>query len=94
VNDLLADVDRGAEGLQRNLHDIDGPHHACAEAARLQKQYSLGGYGIVGLVNFWVVEDSRGHITSIACSVGGVGKFEPSVVHPVPWEQFIDSMRI
>jgi hypothetical protein len=41
MDDLLADVDRGAKGIERNLHDIDGPHNAGAEAARLEKENPL-----------------------------------------------------
>ena len=36
VDDLLAHVDRRAEGLQRDPDNINGPHHPGAESARLQ----------------------------------------------------------
>jgi len=38
VDDFFADVDGGAEGLQRNPDDIDSSHHSGAEPTRLQKQ--------------------------------------------------------
>ena len=42
MNDFLADVDRRAKGIQRNLDDVDGTHNTCAKAARLEKKNSLG----------------------------------------------------
>ena len=42
VDDLLADVDRRAERLQRNANDVDGAHHAGAKASRLQQKKGLG----------------------------------------------------
>ena len=41
MDDLFADVDRGAKGLQRNPDDIDGPHHARAEPAGFQQKYAF-----------------------------------------------------
>ena len=35
VDDLVADIDRRSVFLKRAIDDLDGPHHAGAEAARL-----------------------------------------------------------
>ncbi len=42
MDDLLADVNRRPEGLERDADDVDGAHHAGAEATRLQQKHSLG----------------------------------------------------
>ena len=44
VHDLLADVDGGAVLLERPLDGLDGPVDACAVAAGLGHQDSLGGH--------------------------------------------------
>ena len=41
VNNLLAHVDRCAEGIERNLHDVDRANHARAKASRLEEKNSL-----------------------------------------------------
>jgi hypothetical protein len=38
VNDLLTDVNRRAEGLERDLDHVDRPDHSRAESAGLQKK--------------------------------------------------------
>jgi hypothetical protein len=38
VDNLFADVNGGAEGLQRNPDDVDCSHHSGAESTRFQKQ--------------------------------------------------------
>jgi hypothetical protein len=42
MNDFFTDIDRRAKGIQRNLHDINGPHDTGTEAARLEKKNPLG----------------------------------------------------
>ena len=37
VDDLLADIDRRAEGLKGDANDIDGPHDTRAESAGFQE---------------------------------------------------------
>ena len=37
MDDLLAHVDRRAEGFQGNADNVDGPHHSGAKASRLQQ---------------------------------------------------------
>ena len=34
VHDLFADVDGSAKGVEGNVNDIDGAHHASTETAR------------------------------------------------------------
>jgi hypothetical protein len=47
VDDLVAHVDRLAVALERLLDDVDGPHHAGAEAARGgQDQVDWGFRGV------------------------------------------------
>src|SRR5207237_7399563 len=41
VNDLLADITRGTEGLERDANDIDRPHYAGAKSSRLQQEDCL-----------------------------------------------------
>ena len=48
VHDLLADVDGGAVLLERALDGLDGPVDACAVAAGLGHQDSLGGHVFEG----------------------------------------------
>jgi hypothetical protein len=51
VNNLFANVDGSAKGIERDIHHIDRAHHAGAEAARLEEQNPLGGdfgAGILG----------------------------------------------
>ena len=43
VDDLVADIDRRAEALQRQLDDLDRPVDAGAEAARRAEQDASGG---------------------------------------------------
>ena len=53
VDDLVAHIDRRAVFLQRALDDVDRPHHAGAEAARLGQhdieRTQLGPGSVVGL---------------------------------------------
>ena len=42
MHDLLADVDRRAKSLQRDLHGLDGPVNARAVATGLGEQHSAG----------------------------------------------------
>ena len=43
VDDLVADIDRRPEPLERQLHDLDGAIDAGAEAARRAEQDARGG---------------------------------------------------
>src|SRR5215471_15904066 len=45
MNDLFADVNRGAEGLKGNADDVDRTHYTCAESPRFQQQDCLLGNG-------------------------------------------------
>ena len=49
VDDLVADIDRRADRLQRQLDDLDGAHHAGAEAARRAEQDLEGRFSGVFL---------------------------------------------
>ena len=60
VHNLLADVDRRAKDIERDLHDVDRTHDASAEASRLQQQHALGCLGAIG----------RGRIRCIRCFYG------------------------
>src|SRR3954464_13233955 len=42
MNDLLADVDRRSEGVESDLHDIDGANHPGAESSWLEEKNGLG----------------------------------------------------
>lgn len=39
VNDLVTHIDRGAEALESQFHDLDGPVDTCAKAARGAKKH-------------------------------------------------------
>ena len=57
MDDLVADIDRGAIDGQRPFHGVDGPHHAGAEAAGRTKHDFQGWFG-------WLHEErSRDRIT-------------------------------
>ncbi len=43
VHDLVPHVDRSPVDLKRPLDDLDGPHDACAEAARRTQDNPKGG---------------------------------------------------
>jgi hypothetical protein len=49
MHDLLANVDRRAEGVERNLHNVDRADDTGAEAARLEKKDPLGFRFVVAL---------------------------------------------
>src|SRR6185437_11231777 len=63
-------VNRRPEGLQRNLHNVDGAHHAGAESARLEQQHTLRCGRFVKLRNG--VEDRGSHSYSIPIAKSGV----------------------
>src|SRR5215471_2303578 len=46
VDDFVKDVDRRLAIIQRALNNVDGPHHAGTEAARLGEHYSLNAHSI------------------------------------------------
>src|SRR5258706_4309549 len=48
VDDLVADVDRGAIDGERTLHSVDRPHHAGAEAPWRAKHDFQGFFGLHG----------------------------------------------
>src|SRR5580704_1861873 len=50
VHNLLANVNRRAKGIERNLHDIDSPHDTGAEASRLEEKNPLGFRFVAALV--------------------------------------------
>ncbi len=62
MHNLFANIDRRAEGIQRDLNDVDGSHNAGAEAARLEKEYPLGFRFAAALVNRDVLESGCSHI--------------------------------
>ena len=68
MHDLLAHIDRRAEGLEGNLDDIDGSHHACAEAAGLEKKNSLGFRFVCALANRSLVKSGCSHIRKYTAS--------------------------
>ena len=41
MHDLFADINRRTEGVQCDLHDVDGPNDTGAEATRLEKKDPL-----------------------------------------------------
>jgi hypothetical protein len=41
VDDFLADIDGRAEGLEGDADNVNGAHHAGAEAPRLEQKQSL-----------------------------------------------------
>ncbi len=48
MDDLLADVDGSAEGVERNLNDVDGANDAGAEATGLEEENAFGRLGLDG----------------------------------------------
>jgi hypothetical protein len=50
MNNLAANIDGRSEGIQGNLHHIDGAHHTSAKAARLEQENPLLFGGSLGVV--------------------------------------------
>jgi hypothetical protein len=75
MDDLFADIDRSAKGVQRNLHDVDGTHDTGAEAARLEQKNPLSFRFIGALVVSDVVESGCSHVFQYTASnpVAGTG---------------------
>ena len=68
---LAAHVDGSAEGFKRNLHNVNGAHHASAKTTWFEQQHPLlGGVSPGGTVMGNGIEDSCGHI--VQYTNGGV----------------------
>ena len=65
MNDLLADVDGCAEGIERDLDDVDSANDPGAEAARLEEKYPLGFRLAAGFDVGYVLKGGCGHVSSI-----------------------------
>ena len=62
MHNLLANVDWRAKGIEGNLHDIDSPHNAGAEAPRLEKKDPLGFRSAAALVYRDVLKCGCSHV--------------------------------
>ena len=69
VDNFLAHIDRRAKRLQRNLYDVNRPHHAGAEATRLQQENSLGFSRIAALGNRSRVKGGCSHASQYTASI-------------------------
>jgi len=65
VHDLFAHVDGSAKGIESNLHNVDCPHNAGAEAAGLQQEDTFGLWCSAVLVNSRLVKSGCRHVSSI-----------------------------
>ena len=81
MNDLLANIDGSAEGIERNLHDIDGANDAGTKAARLKEKDPLGFRIVDALGLRDAVKGGCGHVFKYtAFNTWQAGAFEPILV--------------